>query len=234
MAYTKRRSSHETKAALSHYVLPETMDDIEELLKPQFPPKDQRRTIKQQDKEGEDDDLVEGRRIVMDGFGRWREVRPKNSNPPRKLELVNSTNLSSMKQVFGMNSARSNRSSSSINTPLEKSRYDKFKSYGEQLDTEKIPQSRRYSDSSSVYNNIGMITRSNVFPGIGNYQWNSTTARTFTEKPITPVENRKVFFGLQTDDFGAWSAANVLNERMKKAWGEYVESLPKAKGKYYD
>lgn len=76
-----------------------------------------------------------------------------------------------------------------------------------------------------------MMTRSNVFPGIGNHHWNSTTARTFTKKPITSVENRKDFYGLQTDDFGVWAAANVLNERMKRAWGEYLESKPKAKGR---
>lgn len=231
MANTKKRPSLETKTALSQIVLPKTMDDIEEFLKPQFPPRNQRRKIIEQDEDGEeDDDQVEGRRIVMDGFGRWREVRPKKHIPSRKLQLVDSTNLSSMKHIFGMETPGSSRGSSGLNTPLEKSRYDNFKSYGEQNFRGKTPQSRRGSDSSSVYNNIGMITRSNVFPGIGNYQWNTTTARTFTEQPVTPVEDRKVFFGLQTDDFGAWSAANVLNERMKKAWGEYQESVPRAKG----
>lgn len=116
-----------TKSALAQFVLPETMDDIEEYLKPEFPLKHQRRKVKEQDKDGEDE--VHGRRIVMDGFGRWREVRPKKHIQSKRLELVDAASLPRMKQVFGMESPSSSRCGS--NTPTQKSRYDAYRSHGE-------------------------------------------------------------------------------------------------------
>ncbi|XP_068743804.1 uncharacterized protein [Montipora capricornis] len=38
---------------------------------------------------------------------------------------------------------------------------------------------------------------------------------------------RDKYFGIQTDEYGKWSAANVLHDRMKKKWDDYLNTLPK-------
>lgn len=75
-----------------------------------------------------------------------------------------------------------------------------------------------------------MALRSNVFPGLGNNQWHSTTAKVFKEQLVIPSSQRDKFFGIQTDGFGQWSAANVHHERMKKKWDAYLDTLPKQAG----
>ena len=73
-----------------------------------------------------DEDEVHGRRIVMDGFGRWREIRPKKHIQNKRLELVDAESLPRMKQVFGMDSPLSSRCGG--NAPSPKSRYDAYQS----------------------------------------------------------------------------------------------------------
>ncbi|KAK3697180.1 hypothetical protein QZH41_013549 [Actinostola sp. cb2023] len=238
MTETKKRQSLDTKSALAQIVLPETLDDIEEFLKPEFPPRHHNR--KARDCIVHEDE-VSGRRIVMDGFGRWREVRPQKYIPRKKFELVDSTQLPKIKTLFGIGSPMSSRQSSrlgdDVTVPGQKSRYDAYRSYlGSRASSRQqaTPHLRQPSSSekNSMYNSLGMMSRANIFPGIGNFQWNTTTATTFTQKPVTAVEERKKFFGIQTDDFATWSAANVLNERMKKAWEEYLVSVPKVKANW--
>lgn len=129
-----------TEKALSQIVLPETMDDIEEYLKPQFLPKNPTKKPKDIDNE------VHGRRIVMDGFGRWREIRPKNKIQSSRLELVNADNLPRMKQIFGMEDRVSSRNDSC----MQKSRYEAYRSYG---------ATKRYLALSFFFNswNLGLL-----------------------------------------------------------------------------
>ena len=82
------------------------------------------------------------------------------------------------------------------------------------------------------YNNLSMALRSNVFPGLGNNHWHSTTAKVYKTQHVIPTSQREKFFGVQTDEFGKWSAANVHHERMKKKWETYLDSLPKQAGNW--
>jgi hypothetical protein len=241
----EKKGALDIKSALAEVVLPETLDDIEEYLKPEFPPRHQLRKAEEQDVE----DKVNGRRIVMDGFGRWREIRPQKCLPRKKFELdIDPKQLPQMKELFRINSSASSRQDDPHGTheshpytfPGLRSRYNEYQTNGiNRLSGQSSRQGRSSqlrhrtcssSEDNFMYDSLGMMTRANVFPGIGNFQWNTTTSRTFTKKPVTSVEDRKNFFGIQTDSFGAWSAANVLNERMKKAWEEYLASAPKATG----
>ena len=185
------------KAALAKIVSSETLIDIEEYIRPQFPPK-----VASRDLLAPENNLPKGninlysrRRIVRDGHGRWREVKP---------------------QLYSSN--------------LQSCLRNKLAS------TEKRQHSLEGRDGSITkheqtnYNNLSMALRSNVFPGLGNNHWNSTTAKVFTEQEIIPPHQRDKFFGMQTDEFGQWSAANVHHEMMKKTWDTYLDSLPKQAG----
>lgn len=233
------KMSAQVKTALAEMVLPETLDDIEEYLRPEFPPRYHVRKAK----EDEDEDEINGRRIVMDGFGRWREIRPKKYMEKKKLNLdIDPRELPQMKELFRINSSamdgqgRRMIDNQSYTIPGLRSRYsDQYQPSCQSSRQRRSSQlkHRNLSDDDFMYDSLGKTTRSNVFPGVGKLQWNTTTARTFTKQPITAVNERKHFFGIQSDDFGAWSAANVLNERMKKAWEEYLASAPKATGRVY-
>lgn len=232
------KMSTQVKTALAEMVLPETLDDIEEYLKPEFPPRYQVRKLK----EVEDEDEVNGRRIVMDGFGRWREIRPKKYIQKKKLNIeIDPRELPQMKELFRINSMAMDgrdqygmHDNQSYTFPGLRSRYNEQYQPTCQSSRQRRSSQLKHRNSSEddfMYDSLGKTTRSNVFPGIGKFQWNTTTSRTFTKQPVTAVNERKNFFGIQSDDFGAWSAANVLNERMKKAWEEYLASAPKATGR---
>ncbi|XP_032223640.1 uncharacterized protein LOC116604821 [Nematostella vectensis] len=212
-------TAEHTRTALAQIVRPETMEDIEEFLRPQFPPK------KKEVTDGGDPFMGMRRRIVMDGHGRWREVRGEEVST--SVRLIDSRNLPQMKQQLHIQSPTAGSRFGSKTFP-QASRYGGF----QERPLSRTSPGRGGSrvgkrPSEDQYSHLGMTTRSNVFPGLGNFQWNSTTAKTFTEKPVTPVQERHHFFGIQTDDFGQWSAANVHHERMKKAWEEYLATAPK-------
>lgn len=191
--------SAEQKAALAKIVSRETLDDIEEYIRPHFPPK------------GLDWSSVDGslpsltlasrRHIVQDGHGRWREVKPINIYS-KSLQNYWSPDLKGKhKSLVAAKTKRSNLS--------------------------KRPNaSDRSFRITEYYDNLSMALRSNVFPGLGNNEWNSTTANVFTEKYVSPLTQGETFFGIQTDEHGKWSAANVLHERMKKKWNDYLDTLP--------
>lgn len=191
--------SAKQQAALAEIVASETLLDIEEYIRPQFPPK-----LASKDLATSEGNLPKAnvnsysrRRIVQDGHGRWREVKPQ----------LYSSNLQSCLRK----------------TPASRKRQQRL----EGKDGVIIGDISR---ERTNYNNLSMALRSNVFPGLGNNQWHSTTGKVFTEQEITPTQQRDKFFGIQTDEFGKWSAANVHHERMKKTWHTYLDTLPKQAG----
>lgn len=190
--------SAKQKAALAEIVASETLLDIEEYIRPQFPPK-----LASKDLLTSEENLPKGnvnsysrRRIVQDGHGRWREVKP---------------------QLFS-----SNLQSCLRKTPASGKRQQRLESKDGGISLT--------VNERTNYNNLSMALRSNVFPGLGNNQWHSTTGKVFTEQEITPPHQRDKFFGIQSDEFGKWSAANVHHERMKKTWDTYLDTLPKQAG----
>lgn len=184
--------SAEQKAALAKIVSRETLEDIEEYIRPHFLPK----------VEGSLPSLTlaSRRHIVQDGHGRWREVKPNIYS--KSLQNYWSPDLKGKhKSLVAVKTKRSNLS--------------------------KRPKaSDRSFQITEYYDNLSVALRSNVFPGLGNKEWNSTTAKVFTEKHVTPLTQGETFFGIQTDEHGKWSAANVLHERMKKKWNDYLDTLP--------
>ena len=193
------------KAALAKIVSSETLIDIEEYITPQFPPK-----LASRDLLTPENNLLKGninsfsrRRIVRDGHGRWREVQPQ----------LYSSNLQSC-----------------LRNKLASTEKKKHSLESKDESITKCFNNRSHGHEQTNYNNLSMALRSNVFPGLGNNHWNSTTAKVFTEQEIIPPHQRDKFFGMQTDEFGQWSAANVHHERMKKTWDTYLDSLPKQAG----
>lgn len=69
--------SEEQKAALAEIVSSETLFDIEEYIRPQFPPKRASNEFKKGQSDLPSINLYSRRRIVQDGHGRWREVKPQ-------------------------------------------------------------------------------------------------------------------------------------------------------------
>lgn len=193
--------SEKQKAALAEIVASETLLDIEEYIRPKFPPKRASSELLSSIP-NVSLNVDARRRIVQDGHGRWREVKPRlyssnlQSYPPAGRDKLKEQQI-----IKGVNGLGHRSSSSCGNT------------FGN-------------------YNNLSMSLRSNVFPGLGNNEWNSTTTKIFKKQPVIPSTERDKFFGIQTDAFGQWSAANVHHERMKKKWDAYLESLPKQAGSY--
>lgn len=190
------------KAALAEIVASETLLDIEEYIRPQFPTK-----LASEDLLTAEENLPEAnvnsysrRRIVQDGHGRWREVKPQ----------LYSSNLQSC--------LRKTLTSGKTQQKLESKDGD--------------ITNNNSSNERTNYNNLSMALRSNVFPGLGNNHWHSTTGKVFIQQQITPPQQRDKFFGIQTDEFGKWSAANVHHERMKKTWDTYLDTLPKQAGNF--
>lgn len=196
--------SAEQKAALAEIVASETLLDIEEYIRPQFATKraSSESELLSIENELPNLNLDARRRIVQDGHGRWREVKPRLFS--NNLQSLSSTSrvefTSTKKQHITRNKQR-----------LVLSCSNNFKTQRNCL----------------TYNNLSMALRSNVFPGLGNNEWNSTTAEVFMEQQVIPSSQRDKFFGIQTDEFGQWSAANVHHERMKKKWDAYLDALPK-------
>jgi len=193
------------KAALAEIVSPETLTDIEDYIRPQFPPK-----LACKDLLTPGNNLPKasinsynGRRIVQDGHGRWREINP---------QLYSSNLQSCLRNKLASTGKRQ----------------DSIESKDGSIT--KCFNNRSHEHEQTNYNNLSMALRSNVFPGLGNNHWNSTTAKVFTEQEIIPPHQRDKFFGMQTDEFGQWSAANVHHEKMKKTWNTYLETLPKQAG----
>ena len=202
--------SAEQKAALAKIVASETLLDIEEYIRPQFPPK---RTSNEDLATGNDLPSLNPyarRRIVQDGHGRWREVKPQHY----------SSNLIQTSSPVAVDLKRKAQQTEGGETRDSR--------LGHRTDS--INDSRK--KTSGNYNNLSMALRANVFPGVGNNQWHSTTARVFTKQQVIPSSQRDKFFGMQTDEFGQWSAANVHHERMKKKWDAYLNTLPKQAGNY--
>lgn len=196
------------KAALAEIVSSETLTDIEEYIRPQFPPK-----LASKDLLTPENSLPKAninsysrRRIVQDGHGRWREVKPQLYSSNLQSRLRNKL-ASTGKRQHSLESKDGSITSTNFNN-------------------------RSHGHEQTNYNNLSLALRSNVFPGLGNNHWNSTTAKVFTEQEIIPPHQRDKFFGMQTDEFGQWSAANVHHERMKKTWDTYLDTLPKQAGIY--
>ena len=192
--------SEEQKAALAEIVASETLLDIEEYIRPQFPPK--RTSNELLSIPNVSLNIDARRRIVQDGHGRWREVKPRHfSSNLQRYSHAGRVDLKEkqIKDVHGLG----HRSSGSS-----------------------------CGNTFGNYNNLSMSLRSNVFPGLGNNEWNSTTTKVFKKQPVIASSERDKFFGIQTDEFGQWSAANVHHERMKKTWDAYLENLPKQAGSY--
>lgn len=196
--------SGKQKAALAEIVASETLIDIEEYIRPQFPPK-----LESNDLLTPENNLPKAninsysrRRIVQDGHGRWREVKPQ----------LYSSNLQSCSRKKLASTGKRQHSLESKDRSITKC-FD-----------------NSHGHEQTNYNNLSMALRSNVFPGLGNNHWYSTTAKVFTEQEIIPPQQRDKFFGMQTDEFGQWSAANVHHERMKKTWDTYLDTLPKLAG----
>ena len=194
------------KAALAEVVSSETLIDIEEYIRPQFPnPKLASKDLLTQENHLPKVNVnsYSRRRIVQDGHGRWREVKPQ----------LYSSNLQSCLRNKLASIGKRQHSLESKDGSITN-----------------CVNNGSHAHEKTNYNNLSMALRSNVFPGLGNNQWHSTTAKVFTEQEIIPPHQRERFFGMQTDEFGQWSAANVHHERMKKTWDTYLDTLPKQAG----
>lgn len=203
--------SEEQKAALAEIVSSETLFDIEEYIRPQFPPKRASNEFIKGQSDLPSINLYSRRRIVQDGHGRWREVKPQ----------LYSSNLQPLSSPA---TANVNKKTTRREEELERRTVDsRLSRHKDSVDDSSLKP-------SGNYNNLSMALRSNVFPGLGNNQWHSATAKVFTEQLVTPSSQRDKFFGIQTDEFGQWSAANVHHERMKKKWDAYLDTLPKQAG----
>ena len=262
--------SAEQKAALAKIVAPETLDDIEEYIRPQFPPRKTslNAAISATSESGATvsvrNDISVKRRIVQDGHGRWREIRPQvpSRNSWQTSSCLRNASMKVDKSQWTKEFYVERPKSKFVNSGSETLTYTRNEIDKEILDTEKdgaekeqlrhdgvctnygsrrsneisfrpLGSSCRTKENASVnYENISMYVRSNVFPGLGNNNWNSTTTDDFTNQVVTPAEQRAKFFGIRTDGFGKWSAANVHHERMKKKWDEYLHPLPKQAGKF--
>ena len=203
--------SEEQKAALAEIVSSETLFDIEEYIRPQFPPKRASNEFKKGQSDLPSINLYSRRRIVQDGHGRWREVKPQ----------LFSSNLPPLSSPATANVSKE---------ATRRSRDEKRRTVDSRRSRHKDSVDDSSLKPSGNYNNLSMALRSNVFPGLGNNQWHSTTAKVFTEQLVTPSSQRDKFFEIQTDEFGQWSAANVHHERMKKKWDAYLDTLPKQAG----
>ena len=231
------------KAALAEIVSPQTLLDIEEFIKPQFPPiRRQIQEARQRSITNFDNLRQEStnprRRIVKDGHGRWREVKPRSCS-----DVYRSNNSSPLNGAFQWSTRHrvkpefqeaNSRRDSLLQNGKSLSRIDTVSPLQRQAEQDTLPIStgtRVGSSKTYLYDHLSMATRSNIFPGLGNNQWDSTTARTFVEKAFIPPAKRSKFFGIQTDEFGQWSAANVYHEKMKKAWNDYlINNAPKSTG----
>ena len=223
------RTTQDCKKALAQIVAPETLHDIEEYIRPTFPDSGQQGRNAIDSVPHVYKDRFQ-RRIVVDGFGRWREIRPEAYSRFLQSDILEAGALSKI------NSDRALYRSLACDKEFQENASKTFPLVQQRSQNRELSyvEKRRASSSCNsqlTYNHLSTNLRSNVFPGIGNKNWASTTAKTFQEQNVTPPWKRKEFYGLQTDYFGKWSAANVHHERMKKKWDEYLSAAPKLKGK---
>lgn len=189
--------SERQKADLAEIVAFETLFDIEEYIRPEFPSKLGSREVLRSNVHLNSS----RRRIVQDGHGRWREIKPQHYSS--NLQPSITKNSGTVKREGRLD----------LKHGVAEISYDMHA-------------------NKSNYNNLSMALRSNVFPGLGNNHWHTTTAKVYKTQQVIPPSHREKFFGVQTDEFGKWSAANVRHERMKKKWNTYLDSLPKQAGNW--
>ncbi|KAK3089590.1 hypothetical protein FSP39_004860 [Pinctada imbricata] len=95
---------------------------------------------------------------------------------------------------------------------------------------EKIPKIDK--ELNPEYESLGNFTRMNMFPGYNINHKISTTKSTFTDD----VHLRRIpdpdQWRMQRDDLSQWAEFNILNERMKKRWNEYLDNVPKAEANW--
>lgn len=208
---TKTTQKFDWREALAKIVAPETLTDIDEYIRPTFPNVD-KSTTKADGKiiHAYPQDCFQ-RRIVVDGFGRWREIRPEGYATRERLARDKKFQEAASKTLPLIN--------------------PKAKLQGRRISQPQNAGAESNSCPGNPYEHLSTNLRSNVFPGIGRTDWESTTSKNFREKIVTPPWRRKEFHGLKTDYFAKWSAANVHHEKMKRKWDEYLSAAPKFKGK---
>lgn len=192
------------REALAKIVAPETLIDIDEYIRPTFP------SVRQTTPKTDESiphvypkDRFQ-RRIVVDGFGRWREIKPE-----AKAKIFHTDRRESFPSILTKPKVQQKRHSLQPQTERRKS----------------------ICTAENAYQQLSTSLRSNIFPGIGKEDWESTNTITFHEKSVTPPWKRKEYYGLQTDYFGKWSAANSHHKQMEKKWNEYLSAVPKFQGK---
>lgn len=203
----------EVKENLSKLVSRETYKDIEDFLSPHF------------NANRSSDEEKRHWRIVRDGHGRWREIKPQIDTKEEKDRRRSRSGSKrtrftpNSKLLFSNNILNCVKNSSKVPSPV------------------KTPSPVPRPCSSLAfprqdYSYLSTATRSNIFPGVGNYDWHSQSNAVHTESALNLGECRghdlrEEFYGITKDAMGAWSEASVHHERMKKSWDVYLESLAK-------
>eukprot|EP00794_Sanderia_malayensis_P010754 gene10754-11904_t len=79
---------------------------------------------------------------------------------------------------------------------------------------------------SRGYNHLSMSIRSNVFPGMGQQVWQSSTKQSYVPKHLQPASDSEDDFTIKKDSFMKWSEYDVYRQRLMKAWDKYITDMP--------
>ncbi|XP_052059391.1 uncharacterized protein LOC127736252 isoform X1 [Mytilus californianus] len=78
------------------------------------------------------------------------------------------------------------------------------------------------------YEQLGNFMRQNVFPGYTIDHHTSTTKSVYTDDVHLNRNPDPDKWRYQRDELSSWSEHNILRDRMKKSWEQYLGSQPKA------
>lgn len=188
---------------LSKLVSDETYKDIEDFLSPRFDVN----TIGNNKRQW---------KTVCDGYGKWHEIKPRINKEEKQDHARSGNNPIPTTLIRRRERLSSNNMIDSVRCSSKPPPRDKT-----------YPSIPRHD-----YSTLSTITRSNIFPGVGNFDWHSQSNADYSEAALNlgkrrGKELREEFYGITRDEMGAWNEASVHHERMKKSWDHYLESLRK-------
>ena len=89
-------------------------------------------------------------------------------------------------------------------------------------------QRPRANAPEESYKHLSTSLRSNVFPGIGKNNWESSAKTAYIDKSL-PVSWKKpqAHFAITKDEYMDWAEHDVHRQRLVKAWDKYMADAPK-------
>lgn len=164
-------------------------------------------------------------RFAVDGYGRWREVGGKRNSIDQD-SYKNYPTLDVYKRLLAADSEGTGFSVSKLSPTFSQAGRGESHQETSRLSNDQTSSTTNYSVKS--YKHLSSSLRSNVFPGTGKGQWESSTKTTHTVQSIPsswtePNEHHCI----TKDAYMVWAEHDVHRQRLKKAWDKYIAEAPK-------